>query len=537
MRMARPWQFLTIAAVAAGVLLRAVQYFANSSLWVDEAALSRNILDRSFARLTDPLDYAQSAPIGFLLAQKALVVNVGGSELLLRAIPFAASLAALVLFAAVVRRVLTEFGQAVAVAAFALGCPFIYFGAQAKPYSTDVAVTLLLTWLLLRGFDESRSIRYWIVTGVIAIAGCAVSHAATLVVATHCVVLGWSYWREQAPVSRTQFIVVQLLWLAGISFSAWWSLNSISAVDLAYSRQVYSAWFVPIPQTTDEALWLVRRIVDAFGLPQFAPPRLDGGLRYALPWLYTLVALVGFGVSWMRQRYVALALLLPILAAIGASAVRMYPMGGRHTLYLLPILIVAAAAGWEFITVTFRDRIGIHSPWLMWAAALLFLAAPIAAITRNLPPFYLEHLRPAAEYIREHWQAGDSLYVYYGAGQAFRYYAPRVGLADSGYVLGHCARGEPTKYLRELDEFRGKRRVWSLFTHATADGAELTLLRDYLDRAGPRLDAFEFAAAGEHAGMGAHAYLHDLGAAGPPEALVPLAVDLWPMACYGTMTP
>ena len=233
----------------------------------------------------------------------------------------------------------------------------------------------------------------------------------------------------------------------------------------------------------------------------------------------------------------ALVLLLPILAAIAASAVRMYPLGGRHTLYLLPILIVAAAAGWEFLTVTLRERTGIRSQWLMWGAALLFLAAPLAAITRNLPPFYLEHLRPAAEYVREHWQAGDSLYVYYGAGQAFRYYAPRVGLADSGYRLGRCARGEPVKYLRELDEFRGRRRVWSLFTHATADGAELTLLREYLDRAGPRLDAFEFAAAGEHAGMGAHAYLHDLGAAGPPEALVPPAVDLWPMACYGTMTP
>ena len=79
--------------------------------------------------------------------------------------------------------------------------------------------------------------------------------------------------------------------------------------------------------------------------------------------------------------------------------------------------------------------------------------------------------------------------------------------------------------------------MWSLFTHATANGAELTLLRDYLDRAGPRLDAFEFAAEGEHTGMGAHAYLHDLSAAGPPEALVPSAVDSWPMACYGTMTP
>lgn len=534
--MARPWQFLTVAAVAAGALLRAVQYFANSSLWVDEAALSRNILDRSFAQLTQPLDYAQSAPIGFLIAQKVMA-NFGGNELALRAIPFAASLAALVLFAVVVRRVLTEFGQAIAVTAFALGSPFVYFAAQAKPYSTDVALTLLLTWLLLRGIEKSRSIGYWILCGVIAIAASTVSHAATLLVVSHSVVLGWCYWRGQAPLSRSQFVAVQVLWITGVAFSAWLSLTSISAPDLAYSREVYSAWFVPVPRTGGEALWLVRRMVDAFGLPQFAPPRLDGGLRYALPWLYAIVAVIGFGVSWMRKRWVALALLLPILAAIAASAVRMYPLGGRHTLYLLPILIVAAAAGWDVITATARERTGIHSPWLMWLAALLFLAAPIAAITRNLPPFYLEHLRPAAEYIREHWQTGDSLYVYYGAGQAFRYYAPRVGLADSGYVLGRCARGEPVKYLRELDQFRGRRRVWSLFTHATTDGAELALLREYLDRAGPRLDAFEFAAAGEHAGMGAHAYLHDLSAAGPPEALVPPAIDLWPMACYGTMTP
>ena len=536
MRMARSWQFLTVAAVAAGVLLRAVQYFANSSLWVDEAALSRNILDRSFAQLTQPLDYAQSAPIGFLIAQKVMV-SFGGSELVLRAIPFAASVAALVIFAAIVRRVLTEFGQAVAVTAFALGSPFIYFGAQAKPYSTDVAVALLLTWLLLRGIEKSQSNGYWLACGVIAVAGCAVSHAATLLVASHCLALGWCYWREQAPLSRPQFVAVQCLWIAGVAISAWLSLDSINAPDLAYSREVYSAWFVPIPYTAGDALWLVRRMVDAFGLPQFAMPRLDGGLRYAAPWLYAIVAVVGFGVSLMRRRPVALVLLLPILAAIAASAVRMYPLGGRHTLYLLPILIVGAVAGWELLTVTLLERTGMRSQWLMWGAALLFLAAPLAAITRNLPPFYLEHLRPAAEYVRDHWQAGDSLYVYYGAGQAFRYYAPRVGLADSGYVLGHCARGEPVKYLRELDQFRGRRRVWSLFTHATSDGAELRLLSEYLDRAGPRLDAVEFAAAGEHAGMGAHAYLHDLGAAGPPEALVPPPVDLWPMACYGTMTP
>jgi hypothetical protein len=534
--MAGSWRLLTIAAVVAGVLLRAIQYFAASSLWVDEAALSRNILDRSFAQLTGPLDFAQSAPIGFLFAQKILV-TAGSSELWLRAIPFAASLAALVAFAAVARRVLNEIGQAVAVTMFALGSPFIYFGAQAKPYSTDVAVTLLLTWLLLNGIERARANSYWMLAGAIAVAGCLVSYAATLVVAAHCVVLVWLHARGRAPLSRSQVLTVLGLWIAGGAISAWLSLGSMTAADLSYMREIHTAWFVPIPQTTADALWLVRRMVDAFGFPQFAPPRLDGGLRYALPWLYAIVAAIGFIALWVRRRPVALVLLMPIVTTVAASAVRMYPLGGRHTIYLLPMLILGAAAGWELITTWILERGRGAAPALMWGAALAFLTGPIAAIAGNLPPFYPEHLRPAAEYVRAHWQPGDRLYVYYGAGQAFRYYAPRVGLADSGYVMGRCARAEPVTYLREIDAFRGQRRVWSLFTHSIAGGAEFTLLREYLDRAGPRVDALELPAVGEHPGMGAYAYLHDLGAAGPPEDLVPAPTDLWPLACYGTMTP
>ena len=141
----------------------------------------------------------------------------------------------------------------------------------------------------------------------------------------------------------------KLLWIAGVAISAWLSLGSISAPDLAYCARVYSAWFVPVPHTAGDALWLVRRMVDAFGMPQFAPPRLDGGLRYAVPWLYAIVAVVGFGALWMRQRSVALVLLLPILAAIAASAVRMYPLGGRHT-----ILSVADSDRRG------RGRLGVH---------------------------------------------------------------------------------------------------------------------------------------------------------------------------------
>ena len=72
------------------------------------------------------------------------------------------------------------------------------------------------------------------------------------------------------------------------------------------------------------------------------------------------------------------------------------------------------------------------------------------------------------------------------------------------------------------------------YLRTPATGGSISVIVDLGGDAGPEI---EVAAAGEHAGMGAYAYLHDLGAAGPPETLVPPPSDLWPMACYGTMTP
>src|SRR5690606_12042987 len=64
-----PW-FLSMLVVVLGIVLRLRQYFANRSLWVDEASLALNIINRSFGGLTQPLDYNQGAPVGFLFIEK-----------------------------------------------------------------------------------------------------------------------------------------------------------------------------------------------------------------------------------------------------------------------------------------------------------------------------------------------------------------------------------------------------------------------------------------------------------------------------------
>ena len=52
--------------------------------------------------------------------------------------------------------------------------------------------------------------------------------------------------------------------------------------------------------------------------------------------------------------------------------------------------------------------------------------------------------------------AGDGVYVYYGGGQAFRYYANHSGLSMNGVLEGKCHGRDPREYLRELDQFRGR---------------------------------------------------------------------------------
>ncbi|HYV03781.1 MAG TPA: hypothetical protein VFB82_04300, partial [Blastocatellia bacterium] len=84
--------------VAFAAALRAVQYFSNSALYVDEGALALNVINRGFAGFLRPLDLNQAAPPGFLALEKIAVAALGTGEYALRLFPFLFSLAAILLF-------------------------------------------------------------------------------------------------------------------------------------------------------------------------------------------------------------------------------------------------------------------------------------------------------------------------------------------------------------------------------------------------------------------------------------------------------
>src|SRR6202140_5812605 len=126
-----------------GALLRLTQFLSNRSLWLDEAKLALNIVNRSFVQLCKPLDYGQGAPVGFLMLERSAVHLFGSGEYALRLFPLLSGMISLLLFYQLAKQSVPS-AAPIAMGLFATSAPLIYYSSEVKQYSGDVAIALLL---------------------------------------------------------------------------------------------------------------------------------------------------------------------------------------------------------------------------------------------------------------------------------------------------------------------------------------------------------------------------------------------------------
>ena len=464
--------------LGAGAALRLWQYFGRSSLWLDELALVASILERPVGPLvTEPLLYDQTAPPGFLAAVKLATFAFGDGELALRLVPLLGSLIALFLVAAVARRLLGEMGAWFATAMFALGPPFIRYAAEAKPYATDVTIALILTGIALRLPEGSRGARPFWAAGLIGAAAVWFSQPAVFVLAglgAALIIDGAKAFRSGAKPFRS------LLPTLGC-----WGLGSTAAVLAAILRTTPSTrellreyWEPSFPDVGWRkgfgVLELLRDVRSFWG---------GSGMGYAWPTAFLVLTVFGFALLWRRRRLHALILIGPILVTFAASAARLYPWDTRLVLFLGPAFILGAAAGASGL-IAGLGRLRIPA----FAVVAVLVLPVVLAIVRRPPVYRHEETRPLFEYLAEHREPDDAIYVFHGAAQALRYYGPRNGIDERGAVVGGCHRTDPAAYLPEIDAFRGRPRVWILIARSQRGLPEQSTIRAYAGRIGRRLE-------------------------------------------------
>jgi Dolichyl-phosphate-mannose-protein mannosyltransferase len=460
---------LIVALLLVGAALRAWEYFGGASLWLNELAVARNVLDRSGLDLVSrPLDYDQSAPPAYLLATKLATILLGDGELAFRLPPFLAGLAALALFPLVARRVLEPRAALVATALAAIAVPLVQYGAEAKQYSVDVLGTIIVILVAARWRQHPTAAN----AGIAALAGLTVvwfSNAAVMVLAGAGAGLAAGFLLERRFGPWRQLAAIALAWGAAAGAATMFARHMMSEGAHGWFLRFWRSGFPPDALVAWPG-WLARHLERLFG----------SELGYPAPWLVVVLAVVGV-VALARRPPSAFLLVTPIIVTLAAAALHQYPFGGRLTLFLLPLFLLVVAAG---VDAALRPL----PPALAAAGLVLVVAVAAGAAWRQHPVLRRQDVRPAFEYLRSEWRAGDRLYVYWGAWQATNYYAARYGFHDADMVFGNCHVRRPRQLLAELDQLRGRQRVWVLATHSLQAYAEEEIIAGYYDAIGVRHD-------------------------------------------------
>ena len=495
------------AFVVVGAALRLWQYASDVSLWLDEIALAKGILDLGLPELlTDPLPYNQVAPKGFLLVEKLAVMSLGPSDHALRLFPLVCSLVALVAFRRLAARLLDGAGTLAAVTLFATAVPLIVSGSMVKQYSTDVCAAVLLTSVALglaNGPATPRRLTRAALAGSLLV---WFSQPAVLMnAALGAWLLAWPPGPSPKATARRALAPLFACWAASSLAVTLVSFALTSAETRGYLQRYWAAGFAPTTRAHFlYTFWPLDQLYTLFG-----PGLTHGGMGYPAPWLYVALTAAGLLALWSRDRRAASLLAAPPALTLAAAVAGLYPFSERLILFLVPGYVLAAAAAVEWVR-----RLLLPRSRALGAVAAALLVAPCIYPLLAKPPVYItEHMKPVLSHLRERRRPGDAVYVYYGAAPAVTFYGERYGLARGDYAVGGCNRGDTRRYLRELDSFRGRSRVWVLVTHAGARLREREDILAYLDAVGTRNDALVI----ESRGVGrrlppAAVYLYDLSA-------------------------
>jgi hypothetical protein len=520
---------LILLLVGIGVLLRAAQYLSNRSLWVDEAWLALNLLERSLGSLAKPLDFNQAAPIGFLYTEGIAKDLFGPSEYALRLFPLICGVVSVAAFAWVARRILSAGAALLAVLLFVVADGLIYYSSEVKPYETDVAVAVvLLAVSVLLAQDTASGIRrrevILTLTGLPLI---ALSFPAVFVVAAIATTfLIRAVFERRRGSSFAGGSLAAFVWGVVSLGIAVFGVTGAGGVRASFEENPGRFLGAGSSSPFHALNVMGTNIANAIGF--WAEPPASQLIKLAL-----VCSVIGAVALLVRNPMQLAILSLPFCFLFFASAAHLYPITTRTELFLVPAVVLLIAEGVAETARRVPRRAQLATAMLL---ATVVAAGPVwLAGKRLVHPRTHQEIRPVLEYVRDHWRAGDTLYVHYGAQYALLYYdeckcvrltsgRSHQGLwplrplpsGDGQYaqaaispsprvVVGRYFGIQKQPYIKDIERLAGRGRVWFVYSQVSYPGERAFIERKLL----PRLAKLGRPITGVDE-PGAHAYLYDL---------------------------
>ena len=414
--------FLLYAVIGLGALIRFLRLMDGRSLWLDETMLADNFMKYSYRTLAGPLDSLQSAPLFYLWIEKALTDAFGFNEKLLRLPACIASVGSIPLLYLLLRRCVSYWPMLFGMSLFAFLPSVIYYSAEVKQYALDLFFALLLIYQACAIEDTRSPLRIiaFAITGALAVWS---STTAVFVEAGIGPVLICRAMLDKRRKDALLFGSISFFWLAFFALN-YELILSKQIADGGFQR-VWSKAFLPlVPTSMEDFGILAYHFFHFFSSPFFTWHEVSH--RLILPSSSSLVAF-GFFLGCCRlyrcNKAEVYFFLMPVLVVMIASAMHLYPFRERFLLFLVPSIVVLVSAGVEQVAESFGRE--LRTAALVMPGLLLCLAILGAAMVFVRPNKY-EDVRPAFEYIAEHMQSGDTVYIHNRLSPQYYFYSKYV---------------------------------------------------------------------------------------------------------------
>src|SRR5262245_8820792 len=349
----------TWAFVALGVTVRLIRYLLKFPLWGDELMLAENFLDRGYAELMQPLGNTQCSPLLFLWTELTAIKLFGFSEWSLRLFPAICAVSGVFLFRHLASRVVQGLPLLLAVAIFAVSHLPVRYGAEVKPYASDLTVSLVLLVLAVEWLRQPQQSRWLWTLVVLSPLAIGLSFPAVFVAGGISLGIALPAWRAGWR-ARIAWAACNLAIAGSFLLFAWLSLQGQFRSSGDYMQRYWADGFVPVTQPLKLAAWLV--LTHTGELLAYPVGGERGGSI-----LTAICCGVGIWILTRQRRRTLLWMFAGIVAlAWIAAALRRYPYGDNSRLvqYLAPPICLLAGLGAAGLITALR------SPQAQYRAAL-----------------------------------------------------------------------------------------------------------------------------------------------------------------------
>ena len=427
-----------LIALAAG--LRFYELSANS-LWLDEALVA-TFTQGSFFESWGVVRERHSSPPLYPLVLW-LVQKVESSAFSVRVLPATASVLVVAGMALLLPRFVGRWPAFQAALLFTFSTQAIRQARDAREYSIDALVAVLmlvglLAMLRSSGTDEADrrgggggEAQGFALLCVALFAAPLVQYGLVLLcfailaalVLARFIRLDGARNHLGSPWNETRrFPVGHLVWLFG-SFAAGCCISYVATLRDQWQPGGYAGGH-------GGNMYLAHGYYDgAYTDPLAALVFLAGGARnlvtsyLTFPWVFAFA--IGFGIALVRLRarfdVVTVVASLAFAFAALAGLLRVYPLfGGRHAMYLVPVLLVAT-------THATYQAVSRARPWIVHATMVLLAAVTVAsgvmAVAGGHAYAEKQDVKSVLSVLDGRIQEGDAVYVAKAARAAVRFYA------------------------------------------------------------------------------------------------------------------